>query len=145
MLMIAYHPAASQIACRFGTRALGRENLGSLWDCTKALRPCPAVISDSLRCVNYWKLWGVGTPSHTDTGNSARKSEQSNMLYKIIVQGSENKPSSISYQAFHLLWFTAYLLISFCYHLLSVIGTNHWRKLTGREPKWEILIQKFVT
>lgn len=46
--MVAYRPAASRVACRFGTRALGHENLGSLLDFIKALRPCPVVIPDSL-------------------------------------------------------------------------------------------------
>lgn len=117
MLMVAYHPAASQIACRFGMRALGCENLGSLLDCIKALRPCPMVISGSFRCMSSWKLGGVRTPSQTDMGNSAsgleRKSEQCNMLYKFIVQVSENKQTQsatrlfVNFDSLLIYWFNS--------------------------------------
>lgn len=117
MLIAAYHPAASQIACRFGMRALGCEHLGSLLDCFKALRPCPVVVSDSFRCMSSWKLGGVRTPSQTDVGNSAsglgRKSEQCNTLYKIIVQVSENKQTQsatrffVNFDSLLIYWFNS--------------------------------------
>ena len=52
MLMVVYHPAASQIACEVGRRALGRGNIGSLFDCIKALGAYTLVVSDSFRCLS---------------------------------------------------------------------------------------------
>lgn len=53
MLMVAYHPAASHIACKVGRRVLGQENIGSVLSCAKALRVYSGVVSGSFGCVSF--------------------------------------------------------------------------------------------
>ena len=128
MLMVVYHPAASQIACKVGRQASSWTCIGSALHCIKTLRAYTSVVGSSIwtpESLGVWKAvkyWHVVLPR----GNKNRTTEHVCYL-KALPECPWNKVEPGPFLRFSLTFFHC-LFIDLILFLL-VISSDHGHQL----------------